>query len=672
MPRETQALIAFNAGLLSPRVQDRLDVEWRFRGCRELKNLVPLPHGPAKRRSGFRFIEEAQAATGNCRVIPFQFSTEQAYIIEATSQTFRFYKDRAIIESGGSPVSISTVFDSDKLAAIDWAQENDFMVFVHPDEEPQLLTRTSDTSWTISEITFEDGPYLAENVDTTHTMTPNATTGTGVTLTSSAAVFASTDVGRLIRLNHGGTIGYATIAAFTSSTQVSVDIVNDFGATTATSAWNLGAWSNTTGFPSCVAFHKGRLFFSGQASDPARIYGSRVDDFFDFTPGTEDDDPLEIIAAGSESNPIHWMRSKKQLAVGTSGEEFSIGSSDGLQITPSDSRIQPETAYGSKSGIRPTLVGRQVLFVQRQARSLMELIFSFSEDGFVARDLARRAEDTVAVGLAELAYQQQPWSTVWAVLDDGNLVSLTYLREEDAIGWAVQTVAPSAAGAATVESIAVIPGEDSSEGEDQLWASILRTVDGGVKRTIECLDPYFADDGAEEDQFFVDAGIKYDSTATTTITGLDHLEGETVVALADGRIETGLEVASGQIELSAEASVVNVGLPFTWRLKPVAFEAGAQLGVAQGQQQAADEIIIKTLRTGRFNILEGAGETFSIVAPELTVGENAANAPALFTGIHAFQSQAPFSRDSEIVLEGSDPTNAEILSMFVTHAVNTL
>ena len=98
--------------------------------------------------------------------------------------------------------------------------------------------------------------------------------------------------------------------------------------------------------------------------------------------------------------------------------------------------------------------------------------------------------------------------------------------------------------------------------------------------------------------FFVDQGLTTDGATTTSITGLDHLEGEEVAVLADGAVHPNRTVSSGAITLQLAASVVNVGLPYTATIKTMPIEAGAQDGTAQGKEQRINGIVLDLFETG--------------------------------------------------------------------------
>src|SRR5210317_1417763 len=274
MARVAVQLTNFTGGELSPRLDGRNDLQKYPTGCKTLENMIIFPHGSAARRSGTQFISEIKDSTKKTRLIPFEFSTTQTYMLEFGNQYIRFYKDKGQILSGGSAYEISSPYLEAELFDIKFAQSADVMYLVHPNHETSKLSRTGHTSWSLDEVEFTDGPYLAVNTTST-TMSPSATTGSGITITASANTFVSTDVGRLINFSNG----YAKITAFSSATSVTIDIKDDFDNTTATADWKLGAFSDTTGHPSCVSFYEQRLVFAGTTSEPQTIFFSKAGDY---------------------------------------------------------------------------------------------------------------------------------------------------------------------------------------------------------------------------------------------------------------------------------------------------------------------------------------------------------------------------------------------------------
>ena len=161
----TAVINAFNSGELSPLLEGRTDIKKYYSGCRIVENMVVMPHGGITKRPGSAYIASAKDPNTACRLIPFEFSVEQAYIIEMGHQYLRFYKDGGqITDDDDDPYEIASPYDSDDISTIQFIQSADTMYFAHPSYKPRSLTRTGHTSWTLDIIEFERGPFLDEYV----------------------------------------------------------------------------------------------------------------------------------------------------------------------------------------------------------------------------------------------------------------------------------------------------------------------------------------------------------------------------------------------------------------------------------------------------------------------------------------------------------------------------
>jgi len=254
-------------------------------------------------------------------------------------------------------------------------------------------------------------------------------------------------------------------------------------------------------------------------------------------------------------------------------------------VTPTNVKITPQTTFGSATDVKPLRVGSVILFLQRAGRKLREYAYQFDTDSFVAPNMTVLAEHVTNPGVVDLAYQQEPNQIVWAPRTDGVLAGMTYERTEDVVGWHRHSIG-------IVESVVVVPHWDGDQ--DSTWMIVRHTVDGATVRYVEYIEKYLTDEYA----FFVDSGLTYDGAATTSITGLDHLEGEEVAVLADGAVHPNRTVTSGAITLQLAASVVNVGLPYIATIKTMPIEAGAQDGTAQGKEQRINGIVLDLFETG--------------------------------------------------------------------------
>ena len=544
MARVAAQLSNFTAGELSPRLDGRNDLAKYSAGCATVENMVIYPHGAAARRPGTQYVASVKTPANKTRLIPFEFSTTQTYILELGNQYIRFYKDNGQILSSGSPYEISSPYLTAEIFDIKFAQSADVMYITHPSHKTRKLSRTGHTSWTLTEVDFVNGPYLDTNSSTT-TITASAhTVGTGRTFTASASTFASTDVGRLVRFRDG----YAEITGFTGATVVTVEILKDTGSSSSSTDWSLGAFSDTTGYPSCVSFFEQRLVFAATINNPQTVYFSKSGDYENMDAnigGTvADDDAIIYTIASNQVNAIRFMAAGRTLIIGTAGGEFTVsGGGDNDAVTPTNILIKKQSNHGA-ANTDAIAVANATLFLQRAKRKIRELAYNFDVDGYTAPDLTILAEHITEGGIVEMAYQEEPLAIIWCVRNDGELIALTYQREQEVVAWH-RHVFGGAFGTdkAVCESVAVIPTEDS---EYELYMIIKRTINGATTRYVEYLNTFDFDQTDNTSFNFLDSQLNY-SGATSTLNG-DISNSATTVTVASGTDFT----SSGKIKIGGE------------------------------------------------------------------------------------------------------------------------
>ena len=395
--------------------------------------------------------------------------------------------------------------------------------------------------------------------------------------------------------------GYGTISARTNTTVVAVDIVNALGGTTAETKWKLGAWSDTNGYPAAVAFYEQRLFWAGSTAKPQTLWGSKSGDYENHTPGTLDNDPVVYTLATDQVNVIRWLSPGKVMAIGTVGGEFIIsGSTTADPLTPTNVRVVREGTRGSHAH-KPVRVDNVVLFVQRQQRKVREFVYVFENDAFQSPDLTILSNQVGKGGISELAYQQEPSTVVWGVKADGQLIGMTYLRDQQVIAWHRHKIGGSFGSTAhgVVESLAVVPSTTS--GEDELWMIVKRTVNSVTRRYVEFIEKSFdpGEGHVKADAFFVDSGLTYSGSAVAAVTGMDHLAGETVNILGNGNVYPNQTITSGGVSgLSPTVTTAHVGYGYTSTLKTLRPEAGSDdKGTSQGKTKRIYEVTLRLLNT---------------------------------------------------------------------------
>ena len=718
MARVSSIVTNFKAGEFSPRLEGRIDLRKYNEGAQTLQNMVVYPQGGATRRPGTKFIGTTKN-NGKARLINFEFSDDQTYVMEFGANYIRFITDEEPLLSGGSPVEVSTSYSVTDVFELNFVQSADVIFIVHKDHPPAKLTRTTVTSFTFTEIDFEDGPYLDENATNT-TIFASSATGSNITLTASTSIFESGHVGALFRFrevvaaNHpqweagesyaqGNTVvsnnnvyektnsgtttsgdvapvhlegnetysdgiqwtflhdgaGYVkikTVSGTTATAQVESRLpASVVGSGNATLKWSEGAFSEKRGFPRAIAFYEERLFLAGTSSQPQTIFGSVTDDFENHSPGLEDDDAVNVTIASDKVNVIKHLLPARFLQILTTSAEFTLSGGTGLEaVTPTNVNVLRETTFGT-SATRPLRAAASTIMVQKGGEKVKEVTFDESTDGLVGIDLTILAEHLTRGGISAMEWQQEPELLLWFVRNDGLLVGLSYDRANDTIGWHSHPLGANSSGA-IVESITSIP----SGSEDQIYLSVKRTINGTVTRTIEALSVFeFGEDVA--DAYFVDCGITYSGSATSSISGLDHLEGETVQVLADGATHPDVTVSSGSVTLDRQVTKAHIGYSFDSIVETLRMEAGANDGIAQGKIKRIHGVTVRFLKTVGAEIGPDLNNLDRLPFRDSSMSMDVA--VPLFTGDKEISFPSGYDDDAQVVVRQTQPLPMTVLAV---------
>ncbi len=190
----------FAGGEISTRLGGRVDLAKYHTAAVAIENFIVRPEGGLIRRPGTRFAGAAKNTNKTCRIVPFQFSTVQAYILEFGDLYLRVWKDHGQVEfAPGVPYEISTPYAEADLPTLAFAQSADILTIAHANHQPRKLSRTGHTAWSLTPYQPNDGPFLERNIDPAKTIAASGDTGT-VSLTASAALFDPGHIGALIWL----------------------------------------------------------------------------------------------------------------------------------------------------------------------------------------------------------------------------------------------------------------------------------------------------------------------------------------------------------------------------------------------------------------------------------------------------------------------------------------
>ncbi|QQG36016.1 MAG: hypothetical protein HYS17_11025 [Micavibrio aeruginosavorus] len=531
MSRIRQMKTTFTAGEVSRALLGRGDLRAYENGALTLRNVFIEPTGGVTRRAGLRYVD---TAAGDGRLLAFEFSVEQTYLLALTEGLLSVYADDALV------TAITAPWTAAQVAQLSYTQSADTLLLVHPDVPPRRLTRNAGGVWLLQNWDFfSDGnvvrqPYF-KFADTSVTITASATSGTA-TLTASAAVFTPDHEGTRLRIAGKEVL----VTDFNSPTVVTATVIQTLPGTVATIDWQEQAFSAARGYPVSVAFHQDRLVLGGSRDLPNRLWFSCSGDLFNFDTGTGlDDQAIEFSILSDQVNAIRGIFSGRHLQVFTSGAEWMV---TGDPLTPANVQIRRQTRIGSMTSrsIAPVTVDGATLFVARNGEQIQEFLYTDVEQAYQVTDLALVSRHIVPTPV-DMDFDQRR-RLLFLVRADGRFATLTAFRAEAVAAWTLHETDGA------VKSVSVA-GD-----------SVYLLVDREGAYSIECV----------ADDLNLDAALAGASdTPVLTWSGLDHLEGRTVMIVADGVVMTSQTVTDGQLELEEPASSIEVGLPYTHTIEPL-------------------------------------------------------------------------------------------------------
>lgn len=460
--------------------------------------------------------------------------------------------------------------------------------------------------------------------------------------------------------------GFVQITAVGSGLEATADVIEDLkylryagdpdGVPT-TTFWAEGAWSDVRGYPRALTVHEQRLLFGGTSFQPATWWGSVIDDYENFLYGPDDDDAYMLTLAGLQLNIIQWMVSTTALVIGTSGAEWAVsGDTQGNIITGTRVDAKQQSSFGSEYIAAMEQQG-QVLFVQRKATRLREVIYSIDNNQYNANDLTAFASHLTSSGIVTFAFQRDPTPTLWIVTNDGQLLGLTYDREQQVIGWHRHITD------GLFESVACIYGDNDAD--DEVWVVVNRTIGSVETRFVELLNPVRWVE--KEDAFYVDCGLTYDGSPLMEFT-IAHLPNTEIDVLADGRVYLAvLTDAHGTFILPEAASVVQAGLRYVSELKPFRFDADAIAGAHAGKVARITSLETRLMKSsGGQYVLNGS--EYDIKAPMDFDIPDADNPPLLGDDAPLdvpIAGTTGFGYDPTFLIRQNDPLPLSIISLSV-------
>ncbi len=365
--------------------------------------------------------------------------------------------------------------------------------------------------------------------------------------------------------------GIARITTFNSSTSVVATILTEIGKTTATDSWAEGSWSDYRGWPAVCRFIQDRLDFAGTYSEPMTNWMTVTGNYVSMKRHSPllDTDGISVPLPTRQLNAINGLVALRKLVVFTSASEWTVGPVSGSGLTPTGTEQLPQ-GYRGSYGIEPAIVGNEVMFVQANSKVIRNLQYQLASDSFTGSDLNILARHLFSkYNIIEMAYQQDPDSIVWCLRDDGVLLGMTYMAEQEVVAWTRHDTGGFEGNPqGYIESICTIPGE----GFDELWMIVRRGNYRFVERMSQRIVSSSCASGEVhqrvEDSYFVDCGVTF-GLNPIRITGISNDDPVVVTApdhgLSDGDLIKIMNVV-GMTELNGNTYIVGDSTTNTFTL----------------------------------------------------------------------------------------------------------
>lgn len=408
---------------------------------------------------------------------------------------------------------------------------------------------------------LNDDPF-AENEITSLTVTNG---GSGYSLNPTVVINDPTGTGAdFVAIVVSGIIqGFIQISGgknYTAPVVVITDSTGTLATATAVRGPATGTW------PSVTNIFQQRQIYAASNNQPQTLWASRPAKYtnFDVSSPVVDNDAYNFTLASKELNTIKSVVAMPGgLVILTFGGAWQLsGEAQGGPVTPTKVEATPQ-AYNGCNDIPPLVINYEILYVQAQGGVVRNLSYSFAVNIYTGTDLTVLSNHLFSNHtLLEWTYAEEPFKTVQAIRDDGILLTLTFLKEQEVYGWThSQTLG-------YFESINSIREFD----ENGIYVVVRRLIEGAYWKYIERFASRQLPNGAES-AWFLDAALEYPLTYQNGILFMNSASGVVTFTCGSGpfiqaQVGDVVRASGGRATIAAVLSdfIVNA----VWTINPTA------------------------------------------------------------------------------------------------------
>lgn len=259
-------------------------------------------------------------------------------------------------------------------------------------------------------------------------------------------------------------------------------------------------------YPSTTVYHEQRRWFAGTQAQPQALWATRTgtDDNLTSSIPSREADGMQLRVASSQYNQIRHLVALSDLLALTAGGEFRIFADGAPAITPTSVSVKPQ-GYSGASNVQPVVTAGTVMYVQAQGSRIRELSYSWEASSYRTTDASIMAPHRFNYHtITDLAFSRTPDPILWAVRDDGLLLGMTYVPDQQVYGWHAHDTDGQ------FESVTVVPEGN----EDVLYAIVKREIGTRSVRYLERLGTRYFSKLAYAN--FVDCGASFTTEQSLT------------------------------------------------------------------------------------------------------------------------------------------------------------
>lgn len=415
----------------------------------------------------------------------------------------------------------------------------------------------------------------------------------------------------------------------------------------ATKDFAFAAWNQQKGYPCCCGFFEDRFVLAGSGKYPQTYWLSKPGDYFNFSvsiPAADDDAIIGTLNNG-QMNGVQAIITFSEMLLQTAGGTYKVsGGNDPMTFKNQQSKPQE---YRGINGVTPVVVGNRIIYIQQMGNAVRDIGYSYDVDKYSGDDISLLAEHLFSGHeIVGMTYQQVPNSIVWCVRDDGLLLGMTYIKEQEMFAWHHHTTQGRFIDVCSI----------SGNTEDALYVVVERS--GGYYVEVMAAQNQTADPA---EQFYVDAGITLENVKE--VTGLTWLEGQEIQMLADGNVLPEETVKDGRIKRPQTVKKMTLGLGYTSTLKTLPIEPQGDDGSYMSRKKRATKlmVLVEKTRGGLYGLSDDDKRL-----DEIKWRSNEPyNTPIdLFTGKkYVALPHATFDDTQQLVVKQKDPLPMKILAL---------